>query len=240
MRFLQLAGYKVKYRTSIIFMNKLSKSICVFLVLSFLSFLGNTNTLAAESTQSTTANFTDQINFVGVVGPVKSVTQSDGFWEESWMFDVDGRLIKIGQNNITDTNSKRDGSGRLIFYEREDMNAFEEIYVAKTFYSYDSYGRLITESTECDEEVIDGADYQYNEHGRLIQKCIGNEYDTFTESYKYDSEGRVISVTRENVVGLSTTFYKYISFDSYGNWTKRVVTDSIGDERTETREIIYY
>jgi YD repeat-containing protein len=63
-------------------------------------------------------------------------------------------------------------------------------------YLYDSKGRRISESTEVGKEVRDLVKFIYNKEGNVITQTSGSQKTT----------------------------YRYIQFDSSGNWTKRIVS----------------
>lgn len=114
--------------------------------------------------------------------------------------------------------------------------------------------------------------YRYNGKGQRIEK---SDFDnkgslTFTHNYLYDPKGRRISESTEvgkdvrdlvkftyddaghiigQVDGTQTTAYRYVQFDSSGNWTKRIVigmgikegeTHPTMQETLEERSITYY
>jgi hypothetical protein len=114
--------------------------------------------------------------------------------------------------------------------------------------------------------------YKYDGKGRPIEKSDfdKNGSPTFTHKYLYDPKGRRISESTEvgkevrdlvkftyddkgHIIGkvddTQTTAYRYVQFDSSGNWTKRIVigmgikegdTHPTMQETLEERSITYY
>jgi YD repeat-containing protein len=88
-------------------------------------------------------------------------------------------------------------------------------------YLYDPKGRRISESTEVGKEVRDLLQFTYDDAGHIIGKVDGTQ----------------------------TTAYRYVQFDSSGNWTKRITigmgikegdTHPTMQESLEERSITYY
>ncbi len=63
-------------------------------------------------------------------------------------------------------------------------------------YVYDAKGRRISESTEVGKEVHDLVKFIYDKNGNVLAQINGSQ----------------------------KTAYRYIQFDSFGNWTKRIVS----------------
>lgn len=173
------------------------------------------NAYCAESTQIA-VNKTDRV-IAGVNGPVKAVTSVDefGFSDGAWLFDASGEVTKIGQTKLTTNNSKRDSQGRLIQLVETD---------------YDETG----------EECKSVTQYIYDAKGRLAKTKIETVYDSWTEIYKYNDKNQIISIDRVSPVETMKVTYKYIKFDTKGNWTKAIKTDSTNSKSTITRMITYY
>jgi hypothetical protein len=88
-------------------------------------------------------------------------------------------------------------------------------------YLYDPKGRRISESTEVGKEVRDLVKFTYDDKGHIVGKVDGTQ----------------------------TTAYRYVQFDSWENWTKRIVigmgikegdTHPTMQETLEERSITYY
>jgi hypothetical protein len=77
---------------------------------------------------------------------------------------------------------------------------------SKQKYIYDSKGWRISESTEVDKEVRDVLKFTYDEAGNIIARSSGTQ----------------------------TTTYRYLQFDSSGNWIKRIAR-SLGIKEGETQ-----
>jgi hypothetical protein len=120
--------------------------------------------------------------------------------------------------------------------------------------------------------TADGDIFKYGKNGQII-KFISYSYPGLYDLYKYDTEGNLIediqhlgvkrifqiSKFKYNVKNILTegysyddgiqlrskAFYRYVSFDNKGNWTKRIVTHTniknvVESRDTIQRKIVYY
>lgn len=161
--------------------------------------------------------------FFNLRGPVKSVTEKNDSYDDTrrYGFSEKGKWETQNGQKIGSifTDVKRDGEKRIIEYtegEYDCIDSYKITYDAKT-------GWL----AKCETSAGDGEStttYTYDANGYAIKSVTIGEYA--------DDEGG----SKVN----TTTTYTYVSFDDYGNWTKRTAKDSDGSAWTETRKIAYY
>jgi hypothetical protein len=118
---------------------------------------------------------------------------------------------------------------------------------AKFLYKYDGKGRRI-EKSDFDKNgaLTFTHKYLYDPKGRRISESteVGKEVRDLLK-FTYDDAGHILG----QVDGTQTTAYRYVQFDSSGNWTKRIVigmgikegdTQPTMQETLEERSITYY
>ncbi|MBR3831648.1 MAG: hypothetical protein IKJ52_10455 [Muribaculaceae bacterium] len=88
--------------------------------------------------------------------------------------------------------------------------------------------------------------YFYYSNGKLSNIKFYSDDCEYKTKVSYNSKGAVSKESQtavylyENVnMGSENTSYQYISYDRYGNWTKRIEKTSYGNS-TQTRKITYY
>ena len=96
---------------------------------------------------------------------------------------------------------------------------------------------------------------RYNAKHKLVKASSAHPMDDYELTFSYDAAGRVKSMEIGSSIEGRLLTYKYISFDTKGNWTKRSVVikyfscdangkkrfiDSMTERETEIRTITYY
>lgn len=152
-----------------------------------------------------------------VIGPVKKVVYYDnGYKSDSYEFDENGRLTRMGDIVLTDENTTRDGQDRLTSVTVKEESALDGIVEITTSFEYD-------------------------ENGRLKAKSQSSEYDVWTLTYIRNDSGVITGTKTESEGGGSNEdTYKYADFDTKHNWTKRTSADSYGNKTVTTRKITYH
>lgn len=176
-------------------------------------------TIGAQSTQ--TAN---DRTFFDLKGNVRSVTGyvSDYYnpcAERPLTFNQQGKLTKIDDNPASYYEIKRDKQGRII--QLTDVQGDGSIYAK---YTYNEKSKIVRE------------DYFW------MNDDTGETGKTGTATLTYDAKGN-LSVRKIKLVeggSIETWAYTYVSFDSKGNWTKRIKRVNGGAPDTETRNIMYF
>jgi len=80
---------------------------------------------------------------------------------------------------------------------------------------------------------------------KVVKKIIHNKIDLSRQiiNFEYDSSGNVIKMTRRSdyYMGDEILLYKYLGFDNFGNWTKRIFydPDDYGNGSMTIRRILY-
>ena len=156
--------------------------------------------------------------------------------------------------------------------EMREKPRFAPIYIFEYLYSQDSSGRKILVKINNEDEVISA---RLDDKGNLTEYNFYRKNAQLNKKsyYKYDDNDNLVLFTlknRDNTIGLTRTYkynqdnmqieedesssdgklnyqliYKYVSFDKYGNWTKRtskkkLPNGEIGDFQTVERQIVYY
>lgn len=139
-----------------------------------------------------------------VKGPVKTIKEDKGGdYPDVVKFTKTGK-VSTSKKDI----AKRDQTGRLLELRTYDKR-FSSEYVSCyniAAWEYDISGNIAyhQEGTNCSDYISSGIIYEYDNDRNVITEIVPIEGGT--------------SCTTE---GTDTIIYKYISFDKYGNWTKR-------------------
>ncbi len=174
----------------------------------------------------------------GLAGDVKEVKSlleygADGDeWMDEMAFDEKGRITLASYA----FNFEYDENGQLISDEGYELKR-------------DDQGRIASYGNPSDDEDYFSASFEYDDSGRTVkEKYSGWEwYADNTNVYKgnnlYPSEHNSV-MGEGGEIEKDTVKYKYIKFDSRGNWIERKkTTTSIiymadGETQTETSESI--
>lgn len=160
-------------------------------------------------------------------------------------FNLRGPVKSVSEKNDSYDNTRRYGFSKKGKWETQDGQKIGSIF---TDVKRDAEKRII-EYTEGEYDCIDSHKITYDAKTGWLAKCETSAGDgESTTTYTYDANGYAVkSVTigeyADDEGGSkvnTTTTYTYVSFDDYGNWTKRTAKDSDGSTWTETRKITYY
>ena len=182
-----------------------------------------------NSTKETvTVSITPDLTYWDLQGPVKHCNDVE--------FDRQGKMLTIGgYDPFAIEQAYRDLDG-------------DEGFVEFAKWERDGEGR-ITSITG-----VEGMSEFTWSDGRVLSASGFEEGSVWRNDYEYDAEGRLVKLIEylggfedeEDELPLwSITEYKYLEFDSYGNWIHRAVKVSLSDienseEYEENRAIEYY
>jgi YD repeat-containing protein len=150
-----------------------------------------------------------------------------GFNNLQMIYDEDGRLIRVGSEEITYQEYEYDDQGRLI---REYTYGMEVSFQADFFYEEDRLVRrdVYTANSVRYELTSDfllyiSWNYEYDNRGRLTGKNSGD--GTYDFSYTYDSKGRIVSFAAPDAQG-------ECEYDEKGNLSQVTLADGTRIEYT--------
>ena len=191
----------------------------------------NTNSPEAKRQRISTEEFDDS-------GNLTAETRYDEFGNATAVMTysfVDGeRVVKEETKNI-----------RPLSPGNRPIRPAERRYTAKLKYKYDSNGNRI-ESTQV---LSDGSTpsrqvYAFSNNAREEQTYAAGGSLTYKFVHKLDDKGNEVETITTRYVGArdpvqATTTYKYLEFDSQGNWTRRLESRD-GDSWIIHRKITYH
>ena len=146
----------------------------------------------------------------------------------------------LAQSSDRNTFSLR-GPVKAVIYE----DSFENLYFDKngtfvdpndmTTFNRDKSGRIIDKYVTNEKYS-----YKYNINGNVAEVFYSGGTSYYeTTKYTYNAKGLPIKEAHSGSDDNFTLTFKYHEIDSYGNWTKRTVTND-ASSWIETREIEYY
>jgi len=133
--------------------------------------------------------------------------------ERAFYYDYMGRPVQVVERNhlggISRTSSKYDFRGYLLsFHESHQTSDISTADVQLTNYSYDSRGRLLSETTTVNSQSGGTVSYTYDNLGKLISKSYGNGV---TESITYNIQGWLTSKSAvksgSNIFNMTLRYY---------------------------------
>ena len=158
-------------------------------------------------------------------------------WEKKW------RQIKY----LYKYNTKGRKAKTVVIFPKEWGSNSHSIWT----YKYDESGNIVESAIHWGKEKIKGKEiYKYNSNGNMIEiNPINGDY-FYKIGYKYNNKGLLIKETEDpdqNGHGLGYLI-EYKSFDSKGNWLKKIrikqfypiPTSKFRFIDTVTRKITYY
>lgn len=166
---------------------------------------------------SPVANASD-LDMFSLKGPVDSIcikmNDAGMEWQSEFTFDVDGNLIEIDGE---EPNCHRGKDGRIDTIILED-------------------------TAEDDESLITSIEMKlnYDKGGRVVSVHSHSGEESWLQKFYYDEKG-LLQKKEDIYPDYSDMFtYRYLNFDSYGNWTKRIEKlTSMDQSVVQTRDIIY-
>ena len=133
-------------------------------------------------------------------------------------------------------NHKFDGY-KVISYDRYVDGAFEER--EENTYS----GNLLTKRVYTDKygNITFLFTQVWNEAGQVVYRHRDSEYSDDIEVYEYNKNGSLVKYSKKSSEDPNKEYtFKYLSHDSKGNWTKRIVYSFNKPYIVEERTITYY
>ena len=170
-------------------------------------------------------------------GNLLKTTYGNGNYIEN-VYDELDRIVEIKINGETKYLYTYGGDGNL--YSVEDVDN-----ATKTWYNYDSLGRLISSYQTIGEDVNSLYYYTYDDKSRatrLYYTISGAVGGVFEQIYSYaydDADDTLTSLTVQNGSSTNTISYSYdylkrLSTKSYGNFTQTYNYKMLSDTRTST------
>lgn len=160
-------------------------------------------------------------------GPVRKMVQkSEMSTNYNVTFSENGKWELTNGDKVANVLSdvKRDSEKRIISYTEGEYD-----FISMLKITYDDKTGWISKVVSKDQGDEDGGlttTYVYDENGYVVKEVVDGQYTDMGA----DEPTKVHTVTT----------YKYVSFDSYGNWTKRSASNTDGGKYDETRTITYY
>ena len=170
-------------------------------------------------------------------GNLIKTTYGNGNYIEN-VYDELDRIVEIKVNGETKYKYTYGGDGNLYSVEDVDNDT-------KTWYNYDSLGRLISSYQTIGEDVNSLYYYTYDDKSRatrLYYTISGTAGGVFEQIYSYaydDTDDTLTSLTVQNGSSQNTISYAYdylkrLSTKSYGNFTQTYNYKMLSETRTST------
>ena len=169
--------------------------------------------------------------------------------------DEMGRIVKIFEAEIESIDADL-----TKFKEGETINENDFTWDGATLIPKEKVSRILHESDIEEFSVMaqfTGTKYEWKDNKVVAIESVipGGTYiwtkisDKFlchgtgwweTTSFKYDKKGNIIKSETQYKTSKKVETYKYLEFDSHGNWTKCQINDGNGDSWITTRNITYF
>jgi hypothetical protein len=121
----------------------------------------------------------------------------------------------------------------------------DERYTSAWEYKYDKMGRIVEELRYDNSGVANyRTSYEYGDKTEKRMSCnVPCSGESFRNTTTFGADGRAVKVESDNPQTVmdpdSVTTYRYLEFDSVGNWTKREATGTRAISRVGTKPIHY-
>ena len=126
-------------------------------------------------------------------------SDTTAYVERAFYYDKDGRMAQMVERNAMDgvscTTNKYDLVGNLLKTHESIHLIGDEADIKVANYTYDDYGRLLTEITQLNDSSETKVEYQYDPLGRCIGTICGDS--VLHNSYRYDISNNLTYLDNE-------------------------------------------